>query len=790
MCVRACVCAHSPFTLRVGWDTASVRERACVCVRVGSFGWNTAIDFVFAMSDDSATPHHSERTHGRGRERGRGNSSGRGRGRGRGRGFASHGKRERPAVPAAKLNEQNHSFWKQRRRAMVILSKKKSPLVEYAGFAKEDIQAAAEAAEAINVAGKQSQRNGGDLDGSTAVNTNPPIDYSRYDKVSVKRSGLNAQKVSPIEAFNEIRSRCPAQVWSNLQRMGYQQPTPVQKHAVPFAFEGHDVMCCAETGSGKTCAFLLPAIAMIIRVQEEDNKRREKAQKQKRKKKGGKKQYTMVKDGNYLQNGAQAAGNTDAFSGGSVAALTGGSSIWDPQLSSSAVSGAGLDDNIGGAGVLSAGTVAAWQKKMEASLGDCASRRNESAEVIASKGNAKPGNSDSTGNEQNLQSHCEHESSFRAESQHSQLPLAVYHARAKRPPAPVVLVLAPTRELAQQIAIECQKLCHRTTLRTLCLYGGGKLGGQLHKLAFGCEVLVATPGRLADFLSRGIISLSRVKSMVLDEADRMLDLGFEGQIRHIIASSDLPPKAQRRNAMFSATFPNRVQQLASAFLRDYVWIAVGKVGAAAKSIKQRLFCTPADMPPQAKFKLLFDALRRVKGRTLVFTRTKAEAVQVHNVLAMPLSEGGFGDASAQLIHADRNQAQRQRALAKFSASRKQGETTKTQARILVATDVAARGLDVPAVEHVVNFSLPKNFTTYVHRIGRTGRAGASGIATSFYTPGFAPHSGNGKMAPLLLQSLRDANQKVHTCQEACLQDRFFFLSVATFNAFSSQFTRP
>lgn len=206
----------------------------------------------------------------------------------------------------------------------------------------------------------------------------------------------------------------------------------------------------------------------------------------------------------------------------------------------------------------------------------------------------------------------------------------------------------------------------------------------------------------------------------------------------------MPPKEFRKTVMFSATFPTEIQALAREFLREYVWIGVGRVGSTVENIEQRPLHFSSD--PMHKIHQLFEVVRESDGRTLVFVQKKKTATWVCNCL---ISQLGL---RADEIHGDRTQGQREMALKNFTL----GKT-----RVLVATDVAARGLDIPEVTHVIQFDLPishEDFDTYVHRIGRTGRAGNIGIATSFFVPGRETGEGNGKIAPLLMRLLEENHQ--------------------------------
>ena len=275
---------------------------------------------------------------------------------------------------------------------------------------------------------------------------------------------------------------------------------------------------------------------------------------------------------------------------------------------------------------------------------------------------------------------------------------------------PTALILAPTRELASQIFDEAQKFCYCTGIRAVVVYGGANIQTQTRELDRGADLLVATPGRLVDLIERGRIKLDIVRFLVLDEADRMLDMGFEPQIRRIVEQENMP--SSRQTFMFSATFPVEIQRLAADFMKDYVFLAVGRVGAASKDVVQRIEWVEQN----DKTDFLIDFLSRAApGLTLVFVETKRGA----DYLEERLTRENFAACS---IHGDKSQREREDALKCFKSGR---------APILVATDVAARGLDIPNVTQVINFDLPSNIEDYVHRIGRTGRVGNVGHALSF-----------------------------------------------------------
>jgi len=270
------------------------------------------------------------------------------------------------------------------------------------------------------------------------------------------------------------------------------------------------------------------------------------------------------------------------------------------------------------------------------------------------------------------------------------------------------LILSPTRELASQIADSFRTYGRNYKLRTETVFGGVSLGGQIRTLASGVDVLVATPGRLLDLINQRAVRLDAVEIFVLDEADRMLDMGFIHDIRKLV--KQLP--AERQNLFFSATMPQEIGRLAGELLRDPVRVEVTPVATTAEKIDQRVIMVET----AAKRGALVDLIRAERpGRALVFTRTKHGADRV----VRHLTESGIG---AMAIHGNKSQGQRERALDSFRTGR---------APILIATDIAARGIDVDGITHVINFDLPNIAESYVHRIGRTARAGAAGMAISF-----------------------------------------------------------
>ena len=412
------------------------------------------------------------------------------------------------------------------------------------------------------------------------------IKFDDYDKIPVEMSGRLAESIVAVERFKD--ASLDSLLMDNIDKCGYVKPTPVQKHAMPTILSGRDLMACAQTGSGKTAAFLVPTLQQ------------------------------MLKDGPPTLNAGEVSNSVGSFG---------------------------------------------------------------------------------------------------------------------RKAFPVALILAPTRELAIQIFDEAKKFCSNTGIRPVVLYGGADVKSQLRELERGCDIVVACPGRLLDMMQRARVIVSHVRHLIFDEADRMLDMGFEPQIRDIVDKFGLPNN--RQSIMFSATFPKEIQKLARDFLEDYLFLTVGRVGATHAAITQSLKYTEEGEKYRELCRILKDQGSGA-GLTLVFVETKRRADEIEN----SLSGQGFPSTS---IHGDREQADREEALRLFKSGR---------CPILVATDVAARGLDIPNVNLVVNFDLPKAIDDYVHRIGRTGRAGNVGKAVSFVNEGARP------VVKDLLTLLEEAKQEV------------------------------
>ncbi|XP_072427515.1 probable ATP-dependent RNA helicase DDX4 isoform X1 [Chiloscyllium punctatum] len=402
------------------------------------------------------------------------------------------------------------------------------------------------------------------------------INFDKYDDILVDVSGFNVPPA--ILSFDEAHL-CET-LNKNINKAGYLKPTPVQKHGIPIVLSGRDLMACAQTGSGKTAAFLLPIIEMLLR------------------------------------------------------------------------------------------------------------------------GNAAS-------------------------------------SRFKELQEPDVVIVAPTRELINQIYLEARKFSYGTVVRPVVVYGGTSTGHQIRQVLQGCNILCGTPGRLLDIISKGKVGLGKVQYLVLDEADRMLDMGFEPDMRKLVDSFDMPPKQNRQTLMFSATFPEEIQRLAADFMKsDYLFLAVGQVGGACGDVQQSIL----QVDQYSKRNKLVEILTNIGiERTMVFVDTKRKA----DFLATFLCQEKFPTTS---IHGDREQREREIALSDFRTGK---------CPVLVATAVAARGLDIEHVQHVINFDLPSTIDEYVHRIGRTGRCGNVGKAISFFDS-----NTDLPIARALLKVLSDAQQEV------------------------------
>jgi len=302
---------------------------------------------------------------------------------------------------------------------------------------------------------------------------------------------------------------------------------------------------------------------------------------------------------------------------------------------------------------------------------------------------------------------------------------------------PIALVLAPTRELAQQIQQVASDFGSASYVRNTCVFGGASKGPQARDLQRGCEIVIATPGRLIDFLEMGVTNLKRCTYLVLDEADRMLDMGFEPQIRKILEQI----RPDRQTLMWSATWPKEVRRLAEDFLGDYVQINIGSLELSANHNIRQVIEICSENDKNEKLQELLESIYDTDedpGKIIIFSETKVKVEAVARFIR------SF-KVQCVSIHGDKSQMERDFVLRQFRTGK---------SNILVATDVAARGLDVDGIQHVINFDYPSNSEDYIHRIGRTGRSDNKGTSYAFFT------ENNARQAQDLINVLQEAKQEI------------------------------
>ena len=452
------------------------------------------------------------------------------------------------------------------------------------------------------------------------------------------------------------------QILAGVDALGFTTPTPVQAAAIPAVLAGRDVVASAQTGTGKTAAFALPVLQNILQAS-----------------RSAREELVARSD--------DAPNEED--SGPDVLA----DAVPDESLSVPADSGDG-------------------KKKPRRRR----RRRHKKASAAAQA-------SRDTKQERSEQSDADDgpKPKRRRRRRKKRVPNPAAGDRRKNPDArpfgPFALVVTPTRELAQQIDRVVSVVCDYTGQRAVIVMGGTKFERQIRELEAGCDMLVATPGRLIDLMEHDHVDLSHVQVLVLDEADRMLDMGFWPSVRRIVAA--LP--AQRQNLLFSATIPPSIKSTIDAMLNDPVSVEIARVGETADTVEEHL----CPVTQGQKVSLLQELIRTggadqgsVPERVLVFCRTKQRVDDVSRTLK-------GADFCVDVMHSDRPQKARERALSRFRAGKCQ---------VLVATDVMSRGIDVSGIDAVVNFDVPLDPEDYVHRIGRTGRAGATGHAYTFVAP--------------------------------------------------------
>ncbi|XP_055295049.1 ATP-dependent RNA helicase vasa isoform X2 [Sitodiplosis mosellana] len=301
---------------------------------------------------------------------------------------------------------------------------------------------------------------------------------------------------------------------------------------------------------------------------------------------------------------------------------------------------------------------------------------------------------------------------------------------------PYVVIVTPTRELCTQIYNEARKFAQGSIIKCCQIYGGTAARHQSSNINNGCHILVATPGRLKHFCEQTFVTFENLRYFVLDEADRMLDMGFAPHVEEIMKNPTMVATGTRQTLMFSATFPEDIQRMAGQYLHEYIFLTIGVVGGACQDVKQNVLAT-TKFDKRNKLMELLNAEDPIG--TMVFVETKRTA----DFLASFLSESEHRTTS---IHGDRTQKQREEALADFKAGRM---------KVIIATSVAARGLDIPKVRHVINYDIPKGIDDYVHRIGRTGRVGNTGKATSFFDA-----EQDADIVSDLVRILKEANQEI------------------------------
>ncbi|XP_072339790.1 probable ATP-dependent RNA helicase DDX5 [Scyliorhinus torazame] len=316
----------------------------------------------------------------------------------------------------------------------------------------------------------------------------------------------------------------------------------------------------------------------------------------------------------------------------------------------------------------------------------------------------------------------------------------------ERGDGPICLVLAPTRELAQQVQHVAHDYGRASRLKSTCIYGGAPKGPQIRDLERGVEICIATPGRLIDFLEAGKTNLRRCTYLVLDEADRMLDMGFEPQIRKIVEQI----RPDRQTLMWSATWPKEVRQLAEDFLKEYVQINIGALELSANHNILQIIDVCQEVEKDDKLlRLMEEIMSEKENKTIIFVETKRRCDE----LTRRMRRDGW---PAMCIHGDKSQPERDWVLNEFRSGK---------APILIATDVASRGLDVEDVKFVINYDYPNSSEDYIHRIGRTARSSKTGTAYTFFTPG------NIKQANDLISVLREANQALNPKLIQMIEDR-------------------
>ena len=489
-----------------------------------------------------------------------------------------------------------------------------------------------------------------------------------------------------------------------IDALGFTTPTPVQEQAIPLVLAGRDVIASAQTGTGKTAAFALPILQLIepySRAARAEQARLADDADAARARETQADAQTPQDDAPAADVPAEDAPDAgDAYDGPDVLADDA------PDGSASVSAKVDADGNIRPARRPRRRHHKAAAKPEAASQdGARDADGTHAADAAKPKAGAKRGGKSSAGRK------ADGKKRRRSRKRGSKGDASLAPNPNAHPFGPFALVVTPTRELAQQIEDVVSVVCEQTGQTAVVVMGGAKLDRQIRRLEAGCDLLVATPGRLLDLMEHGHLSLADVKVFVLDEADRMLDMGFWPSVRRIVAA--LP--RERQTLLFSATIPPSIKGTVDTMLKDPATVEIARVGQTADTVEEHL----CPVTQGQKLQLLEALLKRyTPERVLVFCRTKTRVDEV----AQMLRRGGF---KCDLMHSGRNQSERERALRRFRSA---------EVQVLVATDVMSRGIDISGIDAVVNFDVPMDPEDYVHRIGRTGRAGHEGLAFTFVAP--------------------------------------------------------
>lgn len=492
------------------------------------------------------------------------------------------------------------------------------------------------------------------------------------------------------------------QILEGVEALGFTVPTPVQSKAIPEVLAGRDIIASAQTGTGKTAAFALPILQVIA---DASRTAREKQAAEIAADLRGNADEGASCDGLAATNEAVLDGDDEAIFDDKDAA---GGDDSPPVLADAIERGASASAKVNPDGSIAKPRRRYHIKKKPGTSSSRAKKAKrpgaaDSSTAAAGSGKPKPGPKRKPHRRKSARKQGDNALSRQADPN-------------AHPFGPFALVVTPTRELAAQIEEVVSVVCEKTGQRAVVVMGGAKFKRQIKGLEAGCDLLIATPGRLIDLMDHDHVNLNCVQCLVLDEADRMLDMGFWPSVRRIVAAC---PK-KRQTLLFSATIPPSIRGTVDAMLIDPVTIEIARVGQTAETVEEHL----CPVVQSQKIQLL-ETLLNTDGasgerpdRVLVFCRTKRRA----DDLDKHLKKAGI---RVDVMHADRPQRARERALESFRGGKVQ---------VLVATDVMSRGIDVSGIDAVVNFDVPMDPEDYVHRIGRTGRAGATGHAYTFVAP--------------------------------------------------------